>query len=587
MKPKSKILSFFNALFLDFRHLGIIQKIEGVVYKMGPSEKIIFSIVSSVVIISGLVLFIEVHNSFLKEVPSFGGSFTEGVIGSPRFINPILAISDTDKDMESLVYSGLLRSTTDLDYVGDLASSFEIKEEGKVYNLVIKENAYFHDNTKVTADDIIFTFEKIMDPVIKSPKRAMWEGVQVEKVNELEVKITLAKPYTPFIEALTIGILPKHLWQGVSSEEFPFSRLNINPIGSGPYKIENVSTNGSGIPNAITLTTFKKYVQGQPKIKSIVFKFFQNEDAMIKAYEDGSVENMVIRQSAGQEFVNKLVSTHDSIKIASLPRVFGVFLNQNLAPVFINKEIREALEKSAPKQKIVNEVLYGFGNVLNGPTPSYTIDNKMDEPINTETIKESLLNTGWKLNDNGILEKKTKSGTVIFSFSISTLNDPELKKTAEILKEAWEALGASVEIKIFDASDLSQNIIKNRKYDALLFGEVVYNNSDLYPFWHSSNRNDPGLNVSLYTNIAVDKALIDMQTSTDKGANLIKKEFIVSEIKNDIPAIFLFSPNLIYINKGNIKNITMKNISSHSERFINIKDWYIETEKIWNFFVNN
>ena len=583
MKPNSKIASFFNALFVDFRHLNIIAKIEKVVDRMNPSEKIFFFLVSLVCVVSGLVLLIRVHNSFLVAVPSFGGSFTEGVVGSPRFINPVLAISDTDKDLVTLVYSGLLKVGDD-GFVEDLASSYEIKEGGTVYDFVIKDSAYFHDGKKVTADDVIFTVAKILDPVIKSPKRANWEGVRVEKISDQAVRFTLEKPYAPFLEALTVGILPKHIWEKASSEEFPFSEFNIDPIGSGPYKIKKIGKNGGGIPTIITLSSFHNYALGRPKIESIVFKFFQNENDLHLAYEDRSVDSMAgLSPTVARSFGDN----KNLLKNAALPRVFGVFLNQNLAPVFLNKEVREALNIAAPKQQIVDEVLYGFGRVLNGPTP---LDKETDSEIvqgNAEKAKSILLENGWKENENGLLEKKAKTGTTLLSFSITTSDAPELKKTAQILEEAWEKLGAQIDVKIFEPGDLSQNIIRGRKYDALLFGEMVGAESDLYPFWHSSQRIDPGLNISLYTNITVDKMLEEIQRNvgTSSTESMDKKDVVVSEIKNDIPVIFLFSPNLLYVAADEVKNVLLKDVSSQNEIFLSINKWFIETDKVWKIFV--
>src|SRR3989344_7648779 len=270
MNSKNKIASFFNALFINFSHLKFIQKVEKIVTKMNPGEKILFYLTSSLVIITGLMLLIQVHRSFLIEIPSFGGSFTEGLVGSPRFINPLLAISDTDRDLTSLIYSGLLKTSNENGFTLDLAKSYEINEAGTIYNFLIKENVYFHDGKEVTADDVIFTIEKALDEVIKSPKKLNCEGVLVEKINNKEIRFTLAKPYTPFLEALTLGILPKHIWENVTPEEFPFSQFNIDPIGSGPYQIQKIIRNSGGIPTSIELLSFKKYSLGQPKIKSII-----------------------------------------------------------------------------------------------------------------------------------------------------------------------------------------------------------------------------------------------------------------------------------------------------------------------------
>lgn len=581
---KNKIAPFFNALFINFRHLSFTTKIESVVKKMNTGEKMFFRLACVIFVITGITLLLKVNDSFLVEVPKLGGEFVEGLVGSPRFINPVLSISDTDKDLSALIYSGLLKQSKNGEYINDLASSYELQDNGTVYDFKIKDDIFFHDGKEVTADDVLFTVNKILDPIIKSPKKAAWEGVVVEKISNKEIKFILNKPYAPFLETLTVGILPKHIWENVSGEEFPFSELNINPIGSGPYKIEKIERNSGGIPTIITLSSFPKYALDRPKIKSIVFKFFQNENNLVKAHEDKLVESVM---GISAITAKKLTDGNTLISNISLPRVFGVFFNQNIAPVFLNKEVREALDKAAPKQKIVEEVLYGFGRILSGPTPeNVESDLKKSEGDIEEAIK-ILKEAGWKENEDGILEKKTKSGTTLLEFSITTSDAQELKKTAEILQEVWQKLGAKVDIKVFEAGDLSQNIIRGRKYDALLFGEMVGFNSDLYPFWHSKERVDPGLNVSLYANITVDKMLEEIQKETEKENSESKKEIIFSEIKKDIPAIFLFSPNLLYIPSPKIKNISIKDVSYPNERFLSIGEWYIETDKVWKFLAPN
>lgn len=582
MESRNKIASFFYSLFVNVRHLKFIEKIEKVVAKMNLSEKIFFYLVSAIFVISSFILLFQVNNSFLVEIPSFGGSFTEGLTGSPRFINPILAISDTDKDISTLIYSGLLKTKINGDFEPDLASSYEITEGGTVYNFILKDDIYFHDGKEITADDIIFTINKIMDPIIKSPKRANFEGVLVEKTSNKEIRFILGKPYVPFLNALTIGILPKHIWENATSEEFPFSQFNIDPIGSGPYKVEKITRNSGGIPTEIKLEAFDKYALGKSKIKKITLKFFQNENALFKAYNDQTIDS-----AAGlSPLVAKRISENNTaVNEATLPRVFGVFFNQNAAPVFANREVREALDLAAPKKKIVDEVLSGFGKIINGPVPSSIETNTQKAEGDMAEAKLILAKAGWKENKDGVLEKKTKTGATILSFAITTSDTAELKRVAEILQETWKQLGAAVEIKIFESGDLNQNVIKLRKYDALLFGEVIGAESDLYPFWHSSERNDPGLNISLYANITVDKTLEEIQKENDEQEKARKKEIVLNEIKKDIPVIFLFSPSFLYTPAPTVKNVSLKNISFQNERFLYINKWFIETDKVWKIFV--
>jgi peptide/nickel transport system substrate-binding protein len=579
MKPKSKIASFFDNLFVNFHEIRIISKIERVVQKMNPAEKLIFIFFSVLTVISGLVLLIRVHNYFLIEVPKFGGTLIEGSLGSPRFINPVFAISDTDKTLTNLVYSGLLKIDEKGNYSKELAESYEITDDGRIYNFTLRSDAYFHDGKPVTSDDIVFTINKILDPVIKSSKQSNWTGVTVEKIDEKNIRFILSKPYAPFLESLTIGILPKHIWEKASSEEFAFSGFNINAIGSGPYRIKKVERNGGGILTSITLESSDNYINARPKIKLLILKFFQNENSLFQSLKDRTVESAVgLSPNLAKNLKNEKNLNSDIL----LPRVFGLFLNQNVAPLFLNKEIREALVLSAPKKRIIDEVLFGFGKAIDGPTPLDIQTENIEGDL--EKARLILENNGWKKNENGLLEKETKSGKIPFSFSITTSDSADLKNTANILKETWEKLGASVEIKIFEASDLSQNVIKTRKYDALLFGEIINEKTDLYPFWHSSERNDPGLNIALYANITVDKALEELRTDLNYEKSLEKKEIIKNEIKKDLPVIFLFSPSLTYLKSEKVKNISLKNISTPSERFVSINKWFIETDKVLRIF---
>ena len=190
----------------------------------------------------------KISDRFSVEVPTSGGTITEGIIGYPRYINPVLSVTDAGKDIGTLVYSGLLRANPDGTLSNDLAKDWSVSDDGLTYTVDIKDNATFQDGYPVTANDVDFTIKKVLDPVIKSPSYPNWDGVQVKVVTSKQIQFILKKPYTPFIQNLTLGILPEHLWQNVDSEAFPFSEFNFNPIGSGPFKIKEIKTDKGGLP---------------------------------------------------------------------------------------------------------------------------------------------------------------------------------------------------------------------------------------------------------------------------------------------------------------------------------------------------
>lgn len=573
----------------EFRFKGS-EKLLATIHAFSATEKVVFTFLTIVALISSLSLAWKVNSLFLIPVPAHGGSFSEGMVGLPRSINPVLAFTETDRNLSNLIYSGLMKFNGN-EIVKDIAESYTVSEDGLVYDFKIGDNVRFHDGTQLTTDDIEFTIQKIQDDEIKSPKYVDWASVIVKKISPTEIQFILRQPYAPFLSNTTIGIIPKNIWKNQSSEQFIFNQKNLEPIGSGPYKVNNIMKDKAGTPTQYSLSSFNKYHSGEAYISNINIFFYQNEDMAIDAFKSGTIQNFA---GVSPQKSYEISSSTQSVNIIHnpLPRIFGVFFNQNNSPVLANKEVRQALNMVVDKDAIIEKVLYGYAVNIDSPIPlddaSSTIKKeKLNIDKNIQLAKDLLSKSGWAINENGILEKKTKTVKQTLELSISTADSTDLKLIAEMIKKSWEELGAKVTVKVYEFGDLSQNIIKTRKYDALLFGEIINKDLDLYAFWHSSQRNSPGLNVSMYVNSKADKILEDARTSfDDKARDTLYKSF-EEIIKDDVPAIFLYSPEYLYMMSKEINGYDMKTISSPSDRFSNIDKWYIKTDKVWEIFVKN
>lgn len=557
---------------------------------LGPGGRALFLLLAALIIASAGGLLLMLNNSLMVSAPARGGAFSEGVVGSPRFINPLLAITDADNDVTSLVYSGLLKATPQGDFLPDLAEHYEVSGDGRVYAVSIRPGAVFHDGTPVTADDVIYTVGKAQDPALKSPQRANWDGVTVEKVDDLTVRFTLRTAYAPFVENLTLGILPKHLWQDVSNEEFPFSELNTMPVGSGPFTVKRVDRSASGIPTVYTLSSFPRYALGEPYFGSITLHFYQNEDDLISAIKSGAVE-------AGSGISPESLSELKNFNVTSAPldRVFGVFFNQNQAAVLRDLAVRKALGDSLDRADLVASVLGGYGAPVSGPIPPTTGGESMSQnssSTSTDALalsaRNKLIAAGWKEGPDGFLEKKSGSGknasTAVLSFTLATGNVSELRAAADYLKKQWAKVGAHVTVQIFDQGDLSENVIRPRKYDALLFGEVVGRGLDLFAFWDSSQRNDPGLNIALYANSAADTILAKLRASSSDRARQDLYAQFAAQLAKDVPAVFLYAPDFVYVFPASIKGLDLGFVSVPSDRFLSAPGWYREVDRVWPFF---
>jgi peptide/nickel transport system substrate-binding protein len=538
--------------------------------------------------VSSFGLLYILQSNFVIPTPAYGGTLTEGIIGSPRFINPVLAISDADRDLTALMYSGLLRATQNGGYEANLAESYNISEDGTTYTFTLRENATFHDGTPLTSADVAFTVSSAQNPALKSPVRANWDGVNVETPDARTVIFTLKSPYAPFIDNATLGILPERLWQDVSAEEFPFSELNTSPVGSGPFEVSSISRSQGGIPSSYVLTPFAGYTLGEAYLSRLTLRFYQSESALLTALERGEVQS-----ANGISPVSLAQLDQENIVRAPLNRVFGVFFNQNQSEVLRMREVRQALNESIDRKDLVAQVLGGYGTPLTTPIPPALLGNSSEEvsTSSTDPVVEArayLEGRGWTAGADGTLEKKTGTGknvsTIKLSFTLATGNIPELRAAAEYLRAAWERVGAKVEVQIYEQGDLTQNVIRPRKYDALLFGEVVGRELDLFAFWHSSQRNDPGLNIALYANATADDALRELRSTEDGAKRSELIETILEELRSDIPAVFLYAPDFVYSVPNDIEGLGLGFIETPSDRFSSVASWHREVDYVWPIF---
>ena len=562
--------------------VGVLHKI---IDTLSPFERTVFWIIITALVLSSFAVFTQVNRETTTQIPVRGGSVSEGVIGAPRFINPLLALSDTDRDLTELIYTGLLRPGPSGILIPDLAERYSISEDGKEYRFVLRDDARFHDGVPITADDVIFTVETAQDNAIKSPRRADWDGVRVEKINDRELKFILQRPYAPFLENTTIGILPRHIWVNVSPQEFAFSNFNVQPIGSGPFKLKKISYNASGIPTLYDLRAYNDYTLGRPFINKLLVHFYANEEDLLRAYSSGSISSL---SSISSSALNEYLSEDSELLRIAFPRIFAIFFNQNQNHLFAQKQVRTALKVLLDKDQIVREVLDGYGTIINSPIPPETVTgqntqiqkSKSREERHSEA-REILEDAGWEFDSE--LNQWT-DGEQLLTFSIATANTPELKKAAQIAATAWTEFGIPVKVDVFETGDLNQNIIRPREYEALLFGEVVGRGLDLFAFWHSSQKNDPGLNIAIYTNSSVDDLLAKARSISDKEERDELYLKFEEEIFDDAPAIFLYAPDFLYVTPKNLLGKNIGLVTTPSERFSGVHLWHTETERVWHFF---
>jgi peptide/nickel transport system substrate-binding protein len=558
------------------RSIPALDRLNERVRAFSPGDRVLFYFFAILVGIASLACLYALEQSLLLQVPAYGGTLVEGEVGSPQFINPLLAISDADRDLSALAYAGLTGLSGSGELVPVLSSGYVESADGKTYTFTLRPNAKFSDGTSVTANDVVFTVQKAQDSALESPEYADWSGIDVEAVDQHTVRFTLPKPYAPFLGLTTLGILPAHLWQNISDEEFSFSTLETNPVGAGPFKVASVSRNSSGLIGSVSFVENPYYVLGRPYLDGISFDFYASSEDLTSALLRGAAQSAYDIPSPGA-------------LTAPYARVFGVFWNPSENQVFARAEVRKALSLAIDRQNIVGTVLGGYATAIVGPVPPGGNVKQVEVPQSenpTETAAEILESAGWTYDGSARVWKNVSAKQTLDGITLRTSNVPELKSVASAVKADLEKLGIPVSIELYEPGDLSQNVIRPRKYEALLYGEVIGRDQDLYAFWDSQEQNDPGLNIALYANKTVDALLEDARSSNDQETRDADLQKIEDDIAADYPAAFLYAPDFIYAVPKDLKGVELPQIITPSDRFATVASWYRVTDMVWPFLAN-
>ncbi|MBI5765679.1 peptide ABC transporter substrate-binding protein, partial [Candidatus Falkowbacteria bacterium] len=562
------------------QYLGQLPKI------LNKKERDRVAFVLLIIGICALILLVKLYLMATVVTPAIGGEYTEGLIGSPRFINPILAqANDVDMDLSYLIFSGLLKWDKNRQLAPDLAKSYEISSDQLTYTFYLRNDVKWHDGSPFKADDVIFTISSIQDPTFKSPLSRSFRGIAINKINDYIVKFTLKEPFAPFLGLLTVGILPEHLWYNITPANADLAELNKRPIGTGPWKFNNLKKDKTGVIKSYTLIQNPDYYDRKPYLQKIIFKLYGDFVSAVEALKSKEAQGI---SYLPKEFAQEL-KKYKNISYNQLdqPQYTAIFFNQLKNNILSADYIRQALALGTNKQKIVAEAFGPDTKIIDGPTlPGIaTNPNIKKYPYDPQAAVDLLEKNGWPLTatttPDGLTEQIRKKKDWYLNITLTTVDQPENVKAAEIIKQSWDQIGFKTTLNIIDKSKILQEIINPREYEALLFGENIGSDPDPFPFWHSSQNEYPGLNLAIFTDKKVDKILEDARKTNNWDER--KKNYATFQeiIAQQLPAIFLYNPTYTYPQDKSLKGFNLFGISAPADRFANLSDWYVKTKRVW------
>jgi len=504
--------------------------------------------------------------------PAVGGSITLGMIGDPVIFNPILSTGGPAGSIINRTYSGLVRSNENLEMVGDLAEEWAFSDDGLVWTFKLREDVRFHDGEPLTSADVKYTYDAIKDPDYQGIRATEFKPVEkIEAPDDYTVVFYLSEPYAPLLTHLSYGILPKHIFEQTSIKDMKQNEANMNPIGTGPYKFVEWQKD-----QHIILEANEDYYGEGPYIEQVIFKFYQDEQVMLAALEKGDISYM---GSIPPDDIERVRDEYaDRFEFVEVPYngYYYIGLKQT-HPILKEKNVRKALMYGLNRQGIVDDVLLGYGTVVNSCIPpvswAYAEGELEEYPYDPEKAKDLLKEAGWVEGPDGI---RVKDGEKL-SFSVLTRTGDKLRESVMMIaQEDWLDIGVEIHPEFIEYAVLLSQYLDVAQFEAYLLGWDLGLDPDFYLFFHSDAAVDEkgqlvGFNDVEFKNERLDELLEAGRRELDQEKRkeiYIEAQKIVNE---ELPYVFLFTTDNVAAMDNRVKGVVW---STFGPIFPEL--WYIE-----------
>ncbi|MFC2028570.1 peptide ABC transporter substrate-binding protein [Chloroflexota bacterium] len=543
-----------------------------------------FLVILVTLIIVGVILIRQQPDPVvISPQPASGGIYTEGMIGSFSRLNPLFdANNQPDHDIDTLLYSALIKFDSQGNPLPDLAESWGVSLDGTIYNFTIRPNAVWHDGQPVTSEDITFTLELMQNDISDMPHdvRTMWDQVSVKELDEKTLRFELDEPFAPFMDNLAFGILPKHLLEDIPPDEIVNDDFNLRPIGSGPYQFDSLILDEGEISGVI-LKVFDDYFSQKPFIEQIVFQYYPDAASALEAYQMGEV--MGINQVTSQVLNDVLAETNLNTYSSRMPVISLILLNlQNPEVAFFQEtDVRIALMQAINRQWIVDHLLTGQAIVAHSPI----LPGNWSYFDGSEKYSFDLTNSNDILDDLGYERSADNSGIrekdgIRMEISMFIHDDAYHLSLAEAIQKDWMNIGVQVDLVPVSFDDLLNKSLSTRNYQAALVDLDLSNDHDPdpYPFWHQSEATG-GQNYSQWDNRTASEYIEQARVIVDTTfrSKLYRNFQIV--FSRELPALPLYFPVFTFAVDSQVSGVQIAPIYNISDRFLNINDWYLVTKR--------
>jgi peptide/nickel transport system substrate-binding protein len=511
-----------------------------------------------------------------EERKAFGGTYVEGMAGAPGRVNPLFArLNEADLTLTSLVFSGLTRLDNQGAPFPDLAETWQTSADGRVWTFRLRDRLLWQDGRPLTADDVLFTYRIVQDPALRYPPAlaAVLADAKLVKVDPRTLTIELPQAFAPLPAYLTLGILPQHLLANIPIADLYDTPFNARPLGSGPYRLDEVT------PARAVLSANPSYHLGPPYVQRLELRFFNDDGAVYAALRSGALQGAYFAGGLGHD-AQVWVAQQKELRRAQLATNQIVFVYLNLRnPVLQDRRVRQALLYAVNRDAIIEDAVRGAALRADSPLlPGNWADTGALKRYNADVAAATALldDAGFKLNAQGVRFR----GADMLQFSLVTNNDPERLAVAQAVAQRWTALGARVNVIPSGTTALVRDLLQPRAYEAALYGDIAGPDPDPFPRWHSTQTGPRGANL---TNLAEPRFDRVLDEARGPVAPARRKELYAQFqelFAQEVPALPLYVPAAVYVQTSALAGVNVGLLMDSGSRFWQVQEWNLANSAI-------
>ena len=507
-----------------------------------------------------------------------GGKYSEALVGSPARFNPLLdPLNRVDRDVDRLLYCSLIRFDSRGMPLGNLAESWGISQDGTIYNFALRPEATWHDGQPVTAEDVVFTVNLMRQAELPVPAdiRDFWSEVEAKALDAHTVQFKLPEAFAPFLDYLTFGLLPRHVWGGLDPKEIANAPLNLQPVGCGPFRFDHLLV-ADGRIQGVVLQAFDAYYQGRPFLDEVTFRYYASPQAALRAYQEGEV--LGIDRVTSDILQPALAEPRLNFYTTRLPRLTLILFNLKNPEVafFQDPVVRRALYMGLNRRWMIDRILNGQALLANGPifpgTWAY-YDKLPQMKYDPEEAVKMLREADYTFPEEGATVRAKDDQKL--AFDLLYPDDPQHEALAKAIQEDWAALGVQANLVPVAYERLLSDYLEPRDYQAALVDLDLSRSPDPdpYPFWHQAMITG-GQNYSQWDDRRASEYLEQARTTPDIAKRMQLYRNFQVYFAREWPALPLFYPLYTYAVDAQIQGIRLGPVFDLSDRFNNIQKWH-------------